>query len=144
MLNPKVRVIQGDGVDPKMIDLILKTLADAGWSADNVAFGMGGALLQKVNRDTMRFAFKCSYAVIDGVPHDVSKSPVDDPGKKSKGGNLTVFSNGHDYITADRNTVMAKEFKDITQVYYEKRMGSGPSFTTYDTLNTIRERLGTL
>ena len=37
-----------------------------GWSADNLAFGSGGALLQKIDRDTQKCAFKCSFAVING------------------------------------------------------------------------------
>jgi nicotinamide phosphoribosyltransferase len=36
------------------------------WSADNVAFGSGGALLQKLHRDTQKCAYKCSYAIING------------------------------------------------------------------------------
>ncbi len=41
-------------------------MEEDGWCADNVAFGSGGALLQKVDRDTQRCAFKCCVAVIDG------------------------------------------------------------------------------
>ena len=51
-----VRVIQGDGVNETSIREILKTVNDAGYSTTNVAFGMGGALLQQVNRDTQKFA----------------------------------------------------------------------------------------
>ena len=36
------------------------------WSADNLAFGSGGALLQKLHRDTQKCAYKCSYAIING------------------------------------------------------------------------------
>jgi hypothetical protein len=51
---------------------------------------MGGALLQKVNRDTQKFAYKCS-AVFDGDYWlDVYKDPVTDPGKKSKRGLLDL------------------------------------------------------
>jgi hypothetical protein len=39
---------------------------DNGWSVDNVILGCGGGLLQKHNRDSLKFAFKCSYAVVDG------------------------------------------------------------------------------
>jgi nicotinamide phosphoribosyltransferase len=104
VLNPKVRVIQGDGCDPVMIDMVLGVMAINGWSADNIAFGMGGGLLQKVNRDTLKFAFKCSSIVVNGFERGVSKSPVDDPGKNSKAGNLTLYvkDNG-EYVTADRN-----------------------------------------
>ena len=36
------------------------------WSTDNVAFGSGGALLQRLHRDTQKCAYKCSYAIING------------------------------------------------------------------------------
>ncbi len=58
VLNPKVRVIQGDGVNYWTIQDTLTAMNRAGWSADNITFGMGGALLQQLNRDTQQFAFK--------------------------------------------------------------------------------------
>ena len=44
---------------------------------------MGGALLQKVDRDTMKFAFKCSAIQIGGEWRDVYKDPATDHGKRS-------------------------------------------------------------
>ena len=44
VLNPKVRVIQGDGVNYWTIQDTLMAMNRAGWSADNITFGMGGAL----------------------------------------------------------------------------------------------------
>lgn len=90
-----VRVIQGDGLNPQTIEAILKSAKMAGFSADNIAFGMGGGLLQKVNRDTCKFAYKCSAIAIqeaDGSVQwrDVYKDPVTDPGKKSKRGRFGV------------------------------------------------------
>ena len=85
-----VRVIQGDGVNPDSIRLILERITHARYSADNVAFGMGGALLQKLDRDTQKFALKCSAARIDGVWTDVYKDPVTDHAKASKRGRLTL------------------------------------------------------
>ena len=58
----------------------------SGYSADNIAFGMGGGLLQHVNRDTMKFAMKCSAIVKDGHVVEVYKDPITDQGKKSKKG----------------------------------------------------------
>lgn len=43
-------VIQGDGINVAMIGKILDAVVAAGFSAENVAFGMGGGLLQRVNR----------------------------------------------------------------------------------------------
>lgn len=39
---------------------LLGRCSSAGFAADNLAFGSGGALLQKLNRDTFKCAFKCS------------------------------------------------------------------------------------
>ena len=86
-----VRVIQGDGVNEDSIIEILKAMEARGLSADNVAFGMGGALLQKVNRDTMQFAMKASAAKVHGTWRDVYKDPVTDQGKRSKKGRLAVI-----------------------------------------------------
>lgn len=120
VLHPKVRLIQGDGVDPASIDQILAVMGINGWSADNIAFGMGGALLQKVNRDTMRFAFKCMSVVIDGVEHDVWKDPITDKGKRSKAGNLTLVGtlDGR-YATARRGSVMTAEWSDVMRTVYD-------------------------
>jgi nicotinamide phosphoribosyltransferase len=81
-----VRVIQGDGITTETIRAILFSLKTAGYSADNVAFGQGGALLQQVNRDTLAFAMKCSAIKVNGVWRDVFKDPVTDSGKRSKRG----------------------------------------------------------
>jgi nicotinamide phosphoribosyltransferase len=85
-----VRVIQGDGVNPVSIRAILERITRARYSADNLAFGMGGALLQKMDRDTQKFALKCSAARIDGKWMDVFKDPATDHAKASRPGRLTL------------------------------------------------------
>lgn len=97
-----VRLIQGDGVDPDSIREILERLRARGFAADNIAFGMGGALLQKLHRDTQQFAMKCSAARIDGRWIDVYKDPVTDPGKVSKKGRLDLI---RDPATGEFQTV---------------------------------------
>jgi len=92
LLN-NVRVIQGDGINEQSIKDILARLWMMGYSADNVAFGMGGALLQHMNRDTQKFAMKASAVKVNGVWRDVFKDPVTDFGKKSKKGRLELYYN---------------------------------------------------
>lgn len=87
-----VRVIQGDGINLDSINSILWVARDAGYSASNVAFGMGGALLQQHNRDTQKFAMKCSSVTVNGKEVDVFKDPVDDAGKQSKKGRLDLVN----------------------------------------------------
>jgi nicotinamide phosphoribosyltransferase len=89
-----VRLIQGDGINELTVRSILGAFMAMGWSADNIAFGMGGALLQQVDRDTQKFAMKCSAAEVNGRWIDVVKDPVTDSGKKSKAGRVTLWTNG--------------------------------------------------
>jgi nicotinamide phosphoribosyltransferase len=90
-----VRLIQGDGVNERSIRCILANLRLHGWSAGNIAFGMGGALLQGINRDTLQFAMKCSAIRVNGEWRDVSKNPVTDSGKRSKAGRISTYQKGH-------------------------------------------------
>lgn len=100
-----VRVIQGDGVCAASIEAILEEMKKRGLSADNVAFGMGGELLQKVNRDTQKFAMKASAICINGKWRDVYKDPITDQGKRSKKGRLALTRINGEFQTATHNTV---------------------------------------
>ena len=98
VIDPHVRVIQGDGVNYESISEICDMMIEEGFSIENIAFGMGGALLQKVDRDTQKFAFKCSSITINGEEVDVRKNPIEinEKGervqsfKKSKAGRLKL------------------------------------------------------
>jgi nicotinamide phosphoribosyltransferase len=95
-----VRLIQGDGVNEHTIRMILGGFQAYGWSADNIAFGMGGALLQQLDRDTQKFAMKCSSITVNGEDRDVVKDPITDPGKKSKAGRIQLWKSGGEWISA--------------------------------------------
>jgi len=94
-----VRVIQGDGITRASIASILAALQAAGYSADNIAFGQGGALLQQVSRDSLGFAMKASAVQVDGAWREVFKDPATDPAKRSKAGRLTLLRQGERYQT---------------------------------------------
>ena len=96
-----VRLIQGDGVNEHTIRMILGGFQAYGWSADNIAFGMGGALLQQVDRDTQKFAMKCSSITVNGENRDVFKDPITDEVKKSKKGRVKLWTNsGGEFATS--------------------------------------------
>lgn len=96
----KFKFIWGDGVTINKIDEILTFLTKFKFSATNFAFGSGGDIMQNVNRDTCKFAIKCSAIKVNGEWRDVYKDPITDPGKKSLRGRIedpnfvTVFKNG--------------------------------------------------
>ena len=73
LLPPQIRVIQGDGVSYETLSTILAAMEAKGYAAGNVAFGSGGALLQKLNRDTQKCAFKCCEAIVNGEARNVFK-----------------------------------------------------------------------
>ena len=115
VLHPNIRIIQGDGVNYESIGEILTHLKNHGWSADNVAFGMGGALLQKVNRDTQKFAFKCSSATINGKEQEVFKDPITDHGKLSKKGRMKLVFENNTYQTKS----LDESGEDILETVFE-------------------------
>lgn len=100
-----VGIIQGDGVDHMAIRTLLGNILAMGYRADNVVFGSGGALLQKVNRDTFKFAQKAASILVRTTVlgahggsvkeawEGIAKDPITDPGKKSKEGVLTLLRN---------------------------------------------------
>lgn len=137
VLPPEVRVIQGDGITPDSIETILKNLELNMLSTSNIAFGMGGGLLQMVNRDTYKFAMKCSAAKIDGVWTDVYKDPITDSGKGSKRGRLTLLQDTLGNITtAPVKNELKLNQEDIMHTVYE----NGPIESAYETFDDIRAR----
>ena len=99
VINPKVRLLWGDGINIQGVKNVLGVLAVNGWASENVAcFGIGSNLLQKVNRDDLRFAFKCCAQFRDGKWNDIFKDPVDG-GKKSKRGRLKLVKTDTGYET---------------------------------------------
>lgn len=113
VLDSKVRVIYGDGIDEEMIDKIYQALKAAGWSIENICFGMGGALLQKCDRDWMRFAQKTNETEFGGIRHEVQKLPTSDPTKASKLGRHTTL------FDTETNRIFSIPQKNIGQDQYK-------------------------
>ena len=66
VLHKAVSVIQGDGISYESIKAICSAMKEKGWSISNILFGSGGALLQKLNRDTQKFAYKACMVTVNG------------------------------------------------------------------------------
>jgi nicotinamide phosphoribosyltransferase len=121
VLHPSIRVIQGDGINPVSIGEILARIEKEGWSAENVAFGMGAELLQSLNRDTLFFAYKAS-AIGDhqGNWRDIWKQPKTDAKKTSKRGRQAVYKSGAgplDFVTVKKEN-LGKE-QDLLRPVFE-------------------------
>ena len=134
VLPDYVRVIQGDGISPAEIRSILSVMKIHRLSAENVAFGMGGELLQNVNRDTMMFAMKASAIRIDGEWSDVYKQPATDTGKSSKRGRLALIESDGQYQTVREDELGGR--RNLLRVVYR----NGELFNS-DDFDTIRQRV---
>lgn len=123
VLHPKIRMIWGDGMNKNSILYLLQTMERYAFSADNLAFGCGGKLLQVHNRDDMKFAFKCSYIEVDGKGRDVSKHPKTADWKKSEGGQFSLIREDPTYESKGFKTVKyingQPHPNDIMQTVYE-------------------------
>ncbi|HED4436133.1 TPA: nicotinate phosphoribosyltransferase [Pasteurella multocida] len=100
-----VRLIQGDGINVNSLGKILEAILASGFSVENVAFGMGGGLLQQVNRDTMSWAMKASAVCIAGEWHDVYKDPITSQAKRSKRGVLALVKQENRWHTIEQKAL---------------------------------------
>ena len=116
-----VGIIQGDGVDHMAIKTVLGNILAMNYSADNVIFGSGGSLLQKVSRDSYNFAMKASAILVDDNWVGIAKNPITDPGKKSKEGVLTLVRSRmtNQISTARIDLGLNEEFEDIMVTIYD-------------------------
>jgi len=105
-----VGIIQGDGINHTTMGLLVQKVHGRGFAPENVIYGSGGGLLQKVDRDTFKFAQKTSAIRVGDKWINTVKDPITDPGKKSKGGLLDTG----DFITYYKNgKLMVDESLDV-------------------------------
>ena len=87
-----IRVLHGDRISLSKLKEILEELKSNKISVENVSFGMGASLLQKVNRDTQQFAMKLSAIkkkIITGKEH--ASLQLLNQKKHSKHGKLSLI-----------------------------------------------------
>jgi len=139
-------VIQGDGINIHMLSDIIDAVIKAGYSVQSVAFGMGGGLLQKVNRDTMSFATKLSHIHIKGqdAGRDIMKAPKTDLGKFSLPGILQVRREANGvctvYATPEQGAgrPLVSDAENEMRVVYD----NGPlKESPWDDFDTVRQRV---
>lgn len=136
VIHPAIGGLQGDGVSEQAIDVCCKAVADAGYSNEFWAFGMGGQLLQVMDRDTSKYAFKASSISFDQEPTNwqaFKKDPVTDKGKLSKAGRLALVKTNGSFETIQESDLGNRQ--NILQPVF--RNGE---LLTRTTLDEIRNR----
>ncbi len=117
VLPKYLRVVYGDGINIKSIEEILKTLQKHNISADNILFGMGGALLQDVARDDLMFAMKASAVCVENKWVGISKNPIDAKEKSSKKGVFALIKNNNTYQTIQKQDLKPNDSNELKVVF---------------------------
>jgi len=133
--------IQGDGINMPVVTKIVDAVLKEGFSTQNVAFGMGGGLLQKVNRDTMSFATKLSWIeYANGETRDVMKLPKTDAGKTSLPGILRVKRNpktGLEEVIARSPSDTSYDQDDLLRPVFDHK----PIANKWESFDELRKRV---
>lgn len=135
VLPDHVRVIQGDGITVNSIPLIIENMLKSGLSMSNLAFGMGAGTLQKVDRDSYKYAMKCSSITVNGVQRDVFKNPKTDATKASKRGELTLVIDNNGYHTIRVEDIQPYQLDCMVTAF-----DNGPLDSYFETFDEIRYR----
>lgn len=138
VLNPKIGLIQGDGIDLLMLRRILIAMEKLRFAASNIVFGSGGGLLQKFDRDTLKFAIKCCIAIINGKEVEVQKDPITGKSKKSKAGRLALMVDEKDNIYTKQHCTIEEEAMGLLKEVYN--LGR---LTRFHDFEDIRQRART-
>jgi nicotinamide phosphoribosyltransferase len=109
VLPPCIRVIQGDGLTFETFRGLYIELERRGLATDNVFCGMGGGLLQRLNRDTLNFGQKTNAVQMNGAWMDVYKTPTGSSMKHSKRGRLALTCKNGEYRTVRREEIAPSE-----------------------------------
>lgn len=145
-----IRVLQGDGINAESIEAILASLKANQISAENIAFGMGGALLQAMTRDCLGYAMKASARkeakgwhdkmlhTGSGEWKDVYKDPITDPGKRSKRGRLALIINTNGQYQTIRESELAGRRNELISVFRNGKLLVDQTFVD------IRQRANTV
>ncbi len=131
------RLIQGDGVNLEAIKSILSTMKHHGWAADNIGFGMGASLLQKVNRDIFKFAMKCSAIYRNGTWSDVYKDPITDRGKTSKKGVLALIKDQNNNFKTIQEDTLGQQENYLKPIYENGKLLKEVDFDTIKARSSV-------
>lgn len=119
VLDSHVGVLHGKGVTLDNIELFMKDIKEAGFSTENVVFGIGAYNYSLMSsRDSFGQALKASVAIINGVEKHIFKKPKSEAEafKASPKGAVIVKGESSSYEVVDRLTIEEAELSDENQL----------------------------
>lgn len=136
LLDSHIGLIYGDSITSKRAEEILRRLAENGYAAANVVFGVGSFTYQCNTRDTFGFAVKATNSIINEEEVAIYKDPKTDSKKKSAKGRLHVDRVNDEFVLNDNVTTDIESREDNQlKVFYRDGV-----FLSRVTLDEIRTR----
>jgi len=141
VLDSHIGLLHGEGVSLDNIDEYFDAITGAGYSPENIVFGVGAYVYSvQASRDSFGQALKATSVTINGVEKKVFKDPktVSESFKKSLKGRVRVTKDGNTYKVVDdllTSEVGENELKTI----YDPKNGVTESITT--PFEVIRNRI---
>lgn len=133
ILSDRIGLIYGDSITPVLCEEIVTRLEEKGFASCNVVLGVGSYTYNYLTRDSMGFAIKATYGVVNGTGHEMFKNPKTDNGtKKSARGLLRVDKEDGNFVLRDRVQWQDEAGGELVQVYHTG------TFSHEQTLNDIR------
>lgn len=137
VINLGAKVLQGDGMNEHTHMEPFQVANDHLIAPDSVMTGAGGGFATgDLDRDTNKWAMKCSEQIIDGERIDIFKDPITDPGKKSKKGRFALIHDGHGGFQTINRPNDTPDVRDLLQPVFHTNEVIGAA-----TLAQIRERI---
>ena len=140
LLDSHIGAIYGDSITLDRQKRILQGLMDKGFASTNIVLGIGSFTYQMVTRDTLGWAIKATYNVINGVGVNIFKKPKTDNGTKNSAKGLIFVSVGDDGRLIAEEEVSWEKFisdENLLKVVYRNGKPSVPP----QTFDEIRKRV---
>lgn len=99
-LDSHIGCIYGDAITIDRCREICEKLKAKGFASTNMVYGIGSFSYQYNTRDTLGYALKATYAVVNGEERMLFKDPITDNGvKKSQRGMVALYKNSDGSIS---------------------------------------------
>lgn len=134
ILDSHIGHIYGDGMNYERSESTLKRLAEKGFCACNIVFGVGSFTLNMLSRDDLGIAVKATNAMLENnVQLPLFKAPKTDSSKKSLKGYLKVYE-VDGTITYDQDVTFEQQQTGLLETVF-----LNGQYIRLETLKEIRE-----
>lgn len=135
-LDEHIGLIYGDSITLQRAEAILSRLAAKGFASSNTVFGVGSYTYQYNTRDSLGYAMKATFGVVNGEGREIFKDPATDTGtKKSARGLLRVDKVDGEYVLRDQVTWEEEAGGELETIFKDGKM------VKETTLQEVRDRL---